>query len=90
MSPSENGVNCKYNKAYGSPTHTFSHSTWWFGGLKKSPVNAGDVGLIPGSGRSPGGENDNLFQYSCLKKFHGQRNFVGCSVHGVPKELNKT
>ena len=27
-----------------------------------------DVGLIPGSGRSPGARNDNPFQYSCLKK----------------------
>ena len=28
---------------------------------------AGDVGLIPGSGRSPGGGNDNPLQYSCLE-----------------------
>ena len=27
---------------------------------------AGDLGLIPGSGRSPGEENGNPFQYSCL------------------------
>ena len=34
------------------------------------PTNAGDrryMGSIPGSGRSPGGGNDNLLQYSCLK-----------------------
>ena len=33
------------------------------------PANAGDVGdtgLIPGSGRSPGGENGNPLQYSCV------------------------
>ena len=33
-------------------------------------VSAGDIreaGLIPGSGRSPGGGHDNLFQYSCLE-----------------------
>ena len=29
--------------------------------------DTGDVGLIPGSGRSPGGGNGNPFQYSCLK-----------------------
>ena len=29
-------------------------------------VNAGDVGLIPGSGRSPGEGNGNPLQYSCL------------------------
>ena len=38
------------------------------GGLvvKNLPTNAGDVGLIPGSGRSPGEGSDNPFQYSCL------------------------
>ena len=34
---------------------------------KNVPVNAGDVGLIPGLGRSPGGENSNPLQYSCLE-----------------------
>ena len=34
---------------------------------KESACNAGDVGLIPGSGRSPGKENGNPFQYSCLE-----------------------
>ena len=33
---------------------------------KESACNAGDVGLIPGSGRPPGGGNDNPLQYSCL------------------------
>ena len=38
------------------------------GGLddKESACNAGDLGLIPGLGRSPGEENDNPPQYSCL------------------------
>ena len=35
--------------------------------IKNLPANAGDVGLIPGSGRSPGGGNSNLGQYCCLK-----------------------
>ena len=30
--------------------------------------NAGDLGLIPGLGRSPGGGNGNPLQYSCLEK----------------------
>ena len=34
---------------------------------KASACNAGDLGLIPGSGRSHGGENDNPLQYSCLE-----------------------
>ena len=32
----------------------------------KSPANAGDTGSLPGLGRSPGGGNSNLLQYSCL------------------------
>ena len=45
---------------------------WWQGGFpygsdNKEPVcNVGDLGSIPGLGRSPGGENGNPLQYSCL------------------------
>ena len=35
--------------------------------LNNLPDNAGDTGLIPGLGRSPGEENGNLLQYSCLE-----------------------
>ena len=38
--------------------------------VKNLPVDAGDirdVGLIPGSGRSPGGGHGNPLQYSCLE-----------------------
>ena len=34
--------------------------------VKNLPANAGDVGLIPGSGRSFGEGNGNPLQYSCL------------------------
>ena len=34
--------------------------------VKNPPGNARDVGLIPGSERSPGEGSDNLLQYSCL------------------------
>ena len=34
---------------------------------KESACNAGDLGLIPGSGRSPGEGNSNPFQHSCLE-----------------------
>ena len=33
--------------------------------VKNPPANAGDAGLIPESGRSPGRGNANPFQYSC-------------------------
>ena len=35
--------------------------------LPASVVDTGDVDSIPGSGRSPGGENGNPLQYSCLE-----------------------
>ena len=38
--------------------------------VKNPPVNAGDagdVGLIPGSGRCPGGGHGNPLPYSCLE-----------------------
>ena len=34
--------------------------------IKNPPTTAGDIGLIPRSGRSPGEGNGNPFQYSCL------------------------
>ena len=41
--------------------------------VKNLPTNAGDtsnVGLIPGSGRFPGGGHGNSLQYSCLGELH--------------------
>ena len=34
--------------------------------VKNPPANAGDVGLISGLGRCPGGGHGNSLQYSCL------------------------
>ena len=34
---------------------------------KESACNAGDLGLLPGLGRSPGGGHGNPHQYSCLE-----------------------
>ena len=39
---------------------------------KEYGCNAGDLGSIPGSGRSPGGGHGNPLQYSCLENPHGQ------------------
>ena len=46
---------------------------------EESVCNAGDPGLIPGSGRSPGEGNGNPLQYSCLENPQGQRNLMGYS-----------
>ena len=43
------------------------------------PAKTGDLGLIPGLGRSPGEGNGHLFQDSCLGKSHGQRSLADYS-----------
>ena len=41
--------------------------------VKNPPANAGDKGLIPGSGRFPGVGNGNPLQYSCLDNSMNRR-----------------
>ena len=51
---------------------------------KASAYNAGELGSIPGSGRSPGEVNGNLLQYSCLENpMDGGAWWA--TVHGVTK-----
>ena len=56
---------------------------------KESACNAGDLGSIPGLGRSPAGGNGNPLHYSGLENPHGQRSLVGYSPGGC-KELDTT
>ena len=49
---------------------------------KESACNAGDLGSIPGLGKSHGGGHGNPLQYSCLENPHGQRSLVGYSPWG--------
>ena len=49
---------------------------------KKSACHAGDLGLIPRSGRSPGEGNGYPLQYSCLKN-PMDRGTQQATVHGV-------
>ena len=59
--------------------------------VENLPANAGDireVGLSPGSGRSPGGGHSNPIQYSCLEK-PMDRGAWRAAVHGVT-ELDTT
>ena len=51
---------------------------------KKSDSNSEYVGLIPGSGRSPGEGNGNLLQYSCLGN-PMDRGAGQATVHGVTR-----
>ena len=57
--------------------------------VKNPPANAGDVGLIPGSGRSPGEGNGNPLQYSCLENLMDRRTWQA-TVHGVAEESERT
>ena len=55
--------------------------------VKNPSVSAGDAsdsGSIPGSGRSPGGRNGNLLQYSCLENPMDKGNWRA-TVHGITK-----
>ena len=52
--------------------------------VKNPPVNVGDVGSIPGSGRSPGEGNGNPLQDSCLEN-PMDRGAWGAIVYGVTK-----
>ena len=58
--------------------------------VRNPSVNAGDTGdagdpcLISGSGRSPGGGNDNPIQYSCLENSM-DRGACKVAAHGVAK-----
>ena len=51
---------------------------------KESAHNAGDLGLIPGLGRSSGEGNDNPLQYSCLENSM-DRGVWRATVHEMAK-----
>ena len=53
---------------------------------EESACSAGDLGSIPGSGRSPGGGNDNPLQYSFWENSM-HRGAWQVTVHRVPKSL---
>ena len=56
--------------------------------VKNPPANAGDVGLIPGPGRSPGEGNDNPLQYSCLEN-STDRGGWQATIHGAIKSWTR-
>ena len=64
---------------------------WGFpgGSVVKNLLNAEEVGLTFGSGRSPGEANGNPRQYSCMGNLMN-RGAWWATVHGVTKELDTT
>ena len=55
---------------------------------RESACNAGDLGLIPGLGRSPGKGNGNPLQYSCLEN-PMDGGVWWAAVHGVTKSRTR-
>ena len=55
---------------------------------KASAYNVGDLGSIPGLGRSPGEGNGNPLQYSCLENLM-DRGVWQATVHGVTKSQTR-
>ena len=55
---------------------------------KESTCNAGDLGLIPGWGRFPGGGHGNSLQYSCLKNPMDRRAWQA-TVYGIAKSQTR-
>ena len=86
-----NGVAMSQTQLNDSFTHTHTHTRifrvgfpWWLSG-KDPPSNSGDGSLIPGSGRSPGGGNGNLLQYSCLGNPSNRRSLPDYCLWGLKR-----
>ena len=97
--PNNDNNNNNNNKSRESGFRSFTLESWvWragaaFQGLplnrsgsdsKESACNVGELGSIPGLGRSPGGGHGNLLQYSCLENPTDRRAWWA-TVHGVTK-----
>ena len=68
-------------------THSLTSNAWVKGSRhssasKETACNAGDLGIVPGSGRSPGEGNGNPLQYACLEST-GHRGTWRATVYGV-------
>ena len=64
----------------------FNNDAWWLSGKESacSAGDTGDVGLIPGLGRSLGGEHSNPLQYSCVENPIDRGDWLTIA-HGVTK-----
>ena len=62
------------------------NNSYFLGGsvVKNLPANAGDMSSVPESGRSPGEDDGNSLQYSCLEN-PVDREAWKATIHGVAK-----
>ena len=81
MFPSQTEMSDVVEAAFTNLAFEHQCSHWYLNG-NKSPGNAGDTSLIPGSGRSPGGGHGNPLQYSWPGASHGERSPAGYSPWG--------
>ena len=74
------------DEIYQLVSHQCANNEGFPGGsvVKNPPANVGDVGSIPGQGRSPGEGKGNRLQYSCLGN-PMDRGAWQATVHGVAK-----
>ena len=76
-----------------SPARTWLVPEYWglprCSVIKNLPANTGDMGLIPGSGRSPGERRGHPLQCPCLGNAM-DRGAWWAAVHGAAKESDKT
>ena len=79
---------CTHKEVSGDPPVTVPWASRWLM-VKNPPVNAGNIGSIPGSGSCPGEGNGNPVQYSCLGN-HMDRGAWRAKVHQVTKESDMT
>ena len=68
--------------------YLYRRTSWWLSD-KESACQVGDLGSIPGLGRSLGEGNDNPPQYSCLGN-PMDRGVWWATVHGITKESDTT
>ena len=81
------------NKCFVYSNHNINKYSYFWpvpggSGGKASACNAGDLGSIPGLGRSPGEGNDNLLQYSCLENSMDRGDWWA-TVQGVAKSQTR-
>ena len=82
---SESGSVCsKYCQPHLVLTHSNAQASQMASVVKNPPASVGDVGSIPGSGRSPGEGSGTPLQYSCLEN-PMERGAWWATVHGVAK-----
>ena len=92
-SPSETSSRLPCLKHYGLGITRYNSLAWTLGfpdgsDSKDSACDVGDLGSIPGSGRSPGGGHGNPLQYYCLENAMDRKGWLA-TVHRVAQSWTR-